>query len=157
MKSIKSKICIQASPADVWNVLVDFKRYPQWNPFILSLTGTVAENQKIEARIKPVDGSAMTFKPTVLRFVEHRTICWEGHLFFKGLFDGRHSFELLENGDGTTTFIQSETFSGILVPLFSDTIENKTLKGFHLMNQKLKEQVERNSDNLHNQITTPRS
>lgn len=154
MKSIKSKICILASPADVWNVLVDFERYPRWNPFILSLTGTVTENEKIEARIKPAGGSAMTFKPTILRFVEHRTICWEGHLFFKGLFDGRHSFELFENGDGTTTFIQSETFSGILVPFFSDMIEDKTLKGFHLMNEKLKELVERNSGNLENQNRT---
>ncbi len=153
MKSIISEICIQASPADVWSVLVDFASYPQWNPFILSLTGTVAENEKIKARIKPVDGAAMIFKPIVLRFVEHHTICWEGHLLFKGLFDGRHSFELLENGDGTITFIQSENFSGILVPLFSDMIENKTLKGFHLMNLKLKELAEKKSGNGNNQTS----
>lgn len=143
MKSITSKISILASPAEVWNVLIGFDKYPEWNPFILSLTGSMTEGSKIEAKIKPVGGSAMTFTPKVLQVVEHRIICWEGHLLINGLFDGRHSFQLQENEDGTTTLIQSETFSGILVPLFSDMIENKTLNGFHLMNKRLKELVEK--------------
>jgi hypothetical protein len=40
---------------------------------------------------------------------------------------------------GKTTFIQSEKFKGILVPLFQKMLDNNTVAGFHTMNQKLKE------------------
>jgi hypothetical protein len=48
----------------------------------------------------------------------------------------------LYNGKGTTTFIQSEKFRGILVPFFKKMLDKNTTNGFDLMNQKLKEMVE---------------
>jgi hypothetical protein len=46
------------------------------------------------------------------------------------------------NGDGTTTFKQSENFKGILVPFFKKSLDNNTKKGFEEMNRKLKELAE---------------
>ena len=63
---------------------------------------------------------------------------WLGHLWFSGLFDGEHKFELIDNGNGTTTFIQSEKFKGILVPLFNKMLDKNTVNGFNDMNRKLK-------------------
>jgi hypothetical protein len=60
----------------------------------------------------------------------------------KGLFDGEHKFELIDNKNGTTTFIQSEKFNGILVPLFNKMLNNNTTKGFKMMNEKLKQLAE---------------
>lgn len=65
-----------------------------------------------------------------------------GHLFIKGLFDGEHSFELIDNLDGTTTFIQSEKFEGILIPLFKKMLDVNTKEGFESMNKALKARVE---------------
>lgn len=53
-----------------------------------------------------------------------------------------YKFELINNNNGTTTFIQSENFKGILVPLFKKTLNTNTTNGFKLMNQKLKELAE---------------
>ena len=36
---IETKIRINASPKQVWDVLIDFERYPEWNPFIKSIKG----------------------------------------------------------------------------------------------------------------------
>ena len=83
----------------------------------------------------------MTFKPRVLAFEANKEFRWRGHLLFTGLFDGEHKFELIDNGNGTTTFKQSEKFKGIFVALLN--IEN-TKKGFEAMNEKLKEMAERN-------------
>ena len=66
----------------------------------------------------------------------------QGKLLFKGLFDGAHKFEIVDNKNGTTTFIQSETFTGILVPIFAKQLDNNTRKGFEEMNKKLKEMAE---------------
>ncbi len=38
---IKTEILISASPEKVWAILNDFGNYPNWNPFITSLTGDV--------------------------------------------------------------------------------------------------------------------
>jgi hypothetical protein len=141
-KHIRTEIVIHATPAEVWNVLTDFNRYPEWNPFITSLKGVSTKGEKLVARMEPPNGSAMTFKPTVLIANRNKELRWLGHLLFPGLFDGEHIFELYENTDGTTTFVQREEFTGILVPLFSKMLDTKTLAGFELMNKQLKQRVE---------------
>lgn len=138
-KEIKTEIVIQAAPEKIWKILTDFESYPQWNPFIVSVTGDVEKGNKIVVSIKPSDGKGMIFKPIILTKIDSKELSWQGRLLFKGLFDGKHKFELIDNGNGTTTFIQSEKFSGIFVWLFNP--EN-TKNGFNKMNQKLKELAE---------------
>ena len=94
--------------------------------------------------MEPPNGSAMTFKPTVLVADVNKEFRWLGHLMFPGIFDGEHIFELYENTDGTTTFVQREEFKGILVPLFSKMLDTKTVAGFEAMNKRLKQRVEEN-------------
>ncbi len=139
-KEIKTEIVIQATPEKIWKILTDFESYPQWNPFITSITGNVEKGNKIVVSIKPPKGSGMTFKPTILTKTDNKELSWKGKLLFNGLFDGVHKFELIDNGNGTTTFVQSEKFSGIFVWLFNP---QKTKNGFNEMNQKLKELAER--------------
>jgi len=139
LKEIKTQIVINASPSEVWSVLTDFKRYPDWNPFILHIEGDVKEGSRIKIRIQPSGSKAMTFKPRVLKMEPNQELRWFGSLICKGLFDGEHCFELIDNHNGTTTFIHSERFSGIFLGLFHT---NNTKIGFELMNNKLKELVE---------------
>ena len=141
-KEIKTQVIINASPDRVWAILTDFDNYKSWNPFIKSITGKVEVGNKITAQLHPPDASPMTFKPTVLVFEKNKEFSWLGHLLFKGLFDGKHKFELIDNNNGTTTFIQSEKFNGILVPLFNKMLDNNTTNGFNMMNQKIKQLVE---------------
>jgi hypothetical protein len=142
-KEIKTQIRIEASPKKVWEILTDFNKYPDWNPFIKSIKGVVAVGNKIVARIEPPEAKGMTFKPKVLAFNKNKEFRWIGHLIIKGLFDGEHKFELIDNEDGSTTFIQSEKFEGILVPLFKKMLDKNTVNGFNRMNEKLKELAEK--------------
>lgn len=134
---IKTEIIINAKPSVVWEVFTDFQSYPQWNPFVKSLTGEVKEGNQIKIELP-----GMNFKPVVLTLEENKELTWLGHLWFKGLFDGEHSFQLTDNGDGTTKFEQSEIFSGILLPLFKKNLLTTTKDGFEAMNKELKARVE---------------
>ncbi|SUJ29940.1 Uncharacterised protein [Sphingobacterium spiritivorum] len=87
----------------------------------------------------------MIFKPKVLVYEKNKKLSWTGRLLLPGIFDGEHTFELIDNGDGTTTFVQSEIFKGLLVPLFQKTLDNNTRRGFEQMNLKLKEMCENES------------
>ena len=137
-KEIKTEIKINASPERVWSSLTNFENYPTWNPFIKSIKGTVKVGQKITARLQPPGAKGMTFSPRILTYETNKELKWLGHLWFSGLFDGEHKFELIDNGNGTTTFIQSEKFKGILVPLFNKMLDKNTVNGFNDMNRKLK-------------------
>lgn len=141
-KEISTEIRIHATPDRVWAILTNFENYPNWNPFIKSITGEVAVGKKIIARLEPPKASGMTFHPKVLVFDKEREFRWIGHLLIPGLFDGEHRFELVDNDDNTTTFRQSEKFKGILVPFFKNMLENNTKSGFTLMNEKLKKLAE---------------
>jgi len=137
-KQIKTSITINASKERVWEVLTDFENYPQWNSFIKSVSGNVQVGNQIVIKLQ-----GMTFKPIVLTFKENTELKWLGHLWFKGLFDGEHTFKLTDNGNGTTKFEQSEDFSGILVKLFSKSLDKDTKKGFEQMNKELKLRAEK--------------
>lgn len=138
VKEIKTEILMDATPDKVWAILTKFENYPNWNPFIKSINGDVKVGNKITVRIKPPEGKGMTFNPKILAFETNKELSWLGHLLFKGLFDGEHKFELIDNRNGTTTFRQSERFKGIFVPLFNKGLVNNTKRGFEKMNKKLK-------------------
>lgn len=139
-KEIKTEIVIQAIPQKIWEILTDFENYSNWNPFITSISGNIQTGSRITVNINPPNGRSMTFKPKVLTLIENKELSWIGSVFLKGLFDGQHKFELIDNGNETTTFIQSEKFKGIFVWLFNP---EKTKNGFNTMNQKLKEIAEK--------------
>ncbi len=141
-KEIKTEILISASPEKIWSILTNFDNYPSWNPFIKSIKGEVKVGNKITACIEPPEASGMTFKPKILTLETNKELSWLGHLLFAGLFDGEHKFELIDNGNETTTFIQSEKFNGLLVPLFKKQLDTNTKNRFAAMNMKLKELAE---------------
>ena len=142
MKEIRTEITIKAPREKVWKTFTNAESYAQWNPFIKSLTGNLKVAEQITVLLQPPGGNVMTFRPKVLVFEENKEFRWLGKLFFKGLFDGEHYFQFKDNQDGSTTFVHGEKFTGILVPLFAGILV-KTEKGFQLMNEALKEQVEK--------------
>jgi hypothetical protein len=142
-KELTTEIQINASPEKVWSVLTDFKNYPLWNPFITSIKGEVIERNKIRVRIVPLGKKGMTIKPEVKAIVPNKRFSWQGRLLVTGVFDGVHSFDLIENLNGSTSFVHSEKFNGLLVPFMKKFIDEQVKMGFESMNQKLKETVEK--------------
>jgi len=91
---------------------------------------------KLRVTITP-PGRSMTFKPTLLAVEQDRLLRWRGRLGVPGLLDGQHEFHLKPLADGGTRFLQTETFTGVLVPLFSQTLDDTAI-GFAQMNRALR-------------------
>jgi hypothetical protein len=142
---LRHEIEIDAPPAVVWSVLTDTANYPDWNPFVRRLEGTLAEGERLEVEIAPPGGKAMTFRPTVLAARPGRELRWLGRLLLPGLFDGEHAFTLEPLPDGRTRFVQSERFRGILVRPLRRTLA-KTRLGFERMDEALKAEAEARAD-----------
>jgi hypothetical protein len=139
-KSIETAITIAAPKARVWAVLMDFARYPEWNPFIRSLEGTARVGETLDVFIQPPGQKVSRFRPRVVEVEPERNFAWRGALPIPGLFAGEHRFALDEVAGGTL-FRQSEGFSGLLVP-FVGSILKATEAGFQSMNAALKVRAE---------------
>ncbi|MFT4601550.1 MAG: hypothetical protein ACI857_001731 [Arenicella sp.] len=142
MKAIETSIILKANTAKVWQELMNFDSYPEWNPFITKLSGEAIESKQIEAHIKLGSKKVQKFKPEVLTVSINKEFRWKGKLFFKGLFDGEHYFILEELEDNTCKFVHGERFSGLFSKLILSMIIDDTKAGFEKMNQALKELVE---------------
>lgn len=141
MKKIEAKTTINASVEDVWEVLMDFRNHPFWNPFIKSISGVPEVGSRIEVVFGGVGDKGMSFNPLVLVNIKHREFRWKGKLLVKGVFDGEHYFLVKETADKKCIFIQGEHFSGILVPFLGGLLKD-TYDSFKLMNDALKMKVE---------------
>jgi hypothetical protein len=141
-KELKSQIKIQASPGRVWEILSDFKSYSEWNPFITYVLGEARVGTRLNMRIRPAGSRTWEFRPKVLVSDSPRELRWLGSLWIRGLFDGEHVFNIHSLSENCVWFVQSEQFSGILVPLIPRHFWDQSLEGFRLMNEALKTRTE---------------
>jgi hypothetical protein len=139
---LTSSVEINAPPQRIWQILNDFNSYPEWNPFIVEIAGTPIKGAKIIVSIWPPEGKRMRFRPKILTAEPNNELRWLGRVWFPGVFDGEHAFELEALDGSRTRFTQSESFKGILVGRFKKTLD-RTQRGFELMNEALKQRAER--------------
>lgn len=142
MKSINTEITINATTETVWNILMDFENYKNWNPFVTRIEGNPVVGQKISTTISPEGKKAMDFTPTILVNNSNQEFRWVGNLFINGIFDGEHIFKLEAIDENTTRFIHVENFSGILASTLFRILEESTVKGFQDMNEAIKAKAE---------------
>ena len=67
MKELHAEIEIQATAERVWQLLTDFERFPQWNPFIRQVKGQAKVGAKLEAHIQNAPQSTETSQNNGLR------------------------------------------------------------------------------------------
>lgn len=142
MKEIYSEIEINASSKVVWDILMDFDNFPNWNPFIKEISGNPQVGSKLQVLIQPPDSRGMTFKPKILDNEAEKKLRWIGTLGIPKIFDGEHSWIINEINENKVLFVQKERFTGILMPLLGGMLKN-TEKGFKMMNKALKKEAEK--------------
>jgi hypothetical protein len=81
--------------------------------------------------------------PKVLEFKVEREIRWLGNLVFSGLLDGEHLFMLEPLGKTKVRFVQSEQYSGVLLPILWIWLRDQGCGAFEEMNRALKLAAER--------------
>jgi hypothetical protein len=141
MRKIETVIHIHRPLKQVWEALTDFSSYPEWNPFITSISGEPYPGNRITVSASLPGKREMQFRPVILKSEPLSELRWKGKLFFKGLFDGEHYFILKQLPNGSTALYHGEIFSGLLPPVMKSVLR-KTEAGFKKMNVALKERCE---------------
>jgi hypothetical protein len=114
---------ISAPPDQVWARLADAASYPQWNPTVVKIDGTIALGQTIKL-VSTLDPKR-TFKLKVAELDAPRRMVWSSGMPL-GLFTGRRTFTLTPRADGGTDFAMEEVFSGPMAPMITRAIPDMT-------------------------------
>jgi hypothetical protein len=142
MKEISTEITIQATKADVWNVLTDFRSYPRWNPFIQEIKGDLKVGSKLELKIVTPKKRIRKYTPVVTLVSPNSELRWHGKAFMPGLLDGERIFRLSNEGETLVRFEHKEIFGGIGALIGSKFLVKDIFESENNMNQALKLEVE---------------
>lgn len=145
MREIRTEIEIRRPRQEVWDILADFDRYPEWNPF-LRVEGDARARAKVRLTTRPPGRPRNTQTAEVLTAWEPRHLRIQGVLIQPWLFSGTHIFELKEQA-GRTLFTNREEFEGVLAPVVLFLLGRNLPRGFHAMNHALKRRVESQAAN----------
>ena len=148
MLELRTETEIDAPVERVWQVLMEFDSFPEWNPFLRRLRGKPEVGSRLEVTIGASGTRPMRFRPRVMAVVPNREFRWLGHLGIPGLFDGEHIFELTPLGSLSTRFVQRERFRGIFLPFLARRLEKDVRRGFDEMNRALRERATRPLESL---------
>jgi len=137
--SIRTAVEIDATKEKVYNILANFKNYPNWNPYHANISGKFEEGSELKIDVIRPDGKKVEIPPHMMRIVKNKEITWGGGI--KGVFYGVHSF-ILESGEsGKTLLKHNEDFSGFAIN-FADLPPDVIAEGYHQMNIALKRKAE---------------
>ena len=145
MKEVRSEIEINSYPESVWNILIDFAAYDQWNPFINKIVGLPTKGSKIDIYIETPSGKNRKYSPRVTRVEEGRELRWFGKSSLPGFLNAEHIFTIEELQPERVRFIQREVFDGLLTRVFGKGVDADIRQGFQDMNDALKKRAERSS------------
>jgi hypothetical protein len=112
------------APADkIWQILTDAPGYPQWDPTVIRIEGTIALGNKITAYTKLAPDRKFPVK--VAEFVPGQKMVWASGMPL-GLFKGARTFTLTPQADGSVEFSVREEFSGPMLAMIRGSLPNMT-------------------------------
>jgi hypothetical protein len=141
-RTIRSAIEIRAPIDVVWRVLTDFDAYPTWNPHLVKVLGKARIGGRITIHTRPPTGRTVVMRPVIINLTQPHELRWRATFVSRRLFSGEHGFQLEATAPDRVRFVQDETFSGVLVPVYSRLRLAATRRGFEKMNEALRERAE---------------
>ena len=123
MKEFSATTTINASTDVIWAILTDAPNYPEWDPGVDRIEGTIGPGGKFTIYTKLSPGRA--FPVTVSDFASRQSMTWSSGMPL-GLFKGERTFTLAQQADGTIQFTVREVFSGLLLPLIGRSLPDLT-------------------------------
>lgn len=139
---IVTKVDIAATPARVWQALIDFPAYRRWNPVVRKISGPLVPGGVLSVLFRPRGSMPVWFRAMLTVVQPEVEFRWTGKMIATALFCGDHYFALRPLAPGRTELTQGEVFKGALAPVMYRLLADYNRSGFVQMNAALKEYVE---------------
>lgn len=143
MQTIKTEIEISASPSKVWGIITDINKWHEWSPTINYSQGYASTGSMLSITMAGKDEGTdgPKYNPEIIKLDEPNYFHWRAHMMSSFIFTNDKIIELKETSTGTKV-IHTETFKGILAPLFSGQMKKGVPPMLNSMNKALKKLAE---------------
>ena len=135
-KSVHSKISINATPNQVWEVITNTAQYNEWNSVMLLLEGSIKEGNLVKYRFMQEEGKQYDIPIRVKKIIPSSLLNQGGGTFGIITFDHTYS---LEEKEGKTELIIHEDYQGVFVPFWNPA---PVEKAYDRLNKDIKNRVE---------------
>ncbi len=144
MQEIQTEIEISAPPSKVWKIITDINNWQEWSPTINASHGvaSVGSELNITMMSKEEGKDGPNYSPTIIKLTEPDYFHWRAHMLAGFLFTNDKIFKLEETSSGTR-LTHTETFKGLLTPLFRGQMEKGVSPMLNAMNKALKDLAEK--------------
>jgi hypothetical protein len=141
---VRHEIVINASIEKVWQTVINFEKYKDWNSQLSYLGGKVALHEKLHLKLAVDGATPYEFKPTVSYYKENEIFAWIAITGIPRVFDGEHFFELKDMGNGNVLLVNREEYRGVTSLIMKQLPMMKLApKGFEKMDEELKNYIEK--------------
>jgi len=137
-RTIDSETPIAASATRVWDELVDFARYGEWNPFLVAVAGSPVAGERLLVTFSGADGRTFRFRPRLIVVEAPSRLEWRATTGVRGVFDVQHTLAVTALDRTHCRLVNRERFSGVAVAAVWKFIAAEHAAGLQAMNEALR-------------------
>ena len=144
MQEIKTEIEISAPPSKVWDIITDINKWQEWSPIINASHGSSSVGSKLSITMmgKEEGKDGPKYNPIITELDQPNYLRWRAHMLAGFIFTNYKIFELEETNSGTR-LTHTESFKGLLAPIFCGQMEKGVPPMLNSMNKALKDLAEK--------------
>jgi hypothetical protein len=144
LQEIKTEIEISAPPSKVWSIISDINNWKEWSPIINDSQGTATVGSELIITMigKEEGKDGPKYNPIITELDEPNYLRWRAHMLAGFIFTNYKIFELEETSSGTR-LTHTESFAGLLAPIFCGQMEKGVPPMLNSMNNALKDLAEK--------------
>lgn len=142
MREIKTEIQISSKPDRVWSILMDLPGWAEWNPIVNKIEGDLKVGSTLDITMCNDKGKdSQKYKGTITALDENKRFSFVAKMIASFLFSVDRIIELKDSDEGTF-FTQKEVYTGLMVSLFWNKLNDMATKMLNSMNEALKKKSE---------------
>lgn len=137
-KSVQHEVTINASPEQVWKVLIATDKYIEWNPVMQLLEGEIKEGNTVKYQFTQDVNNVSQIQSNVVKVIPNELLNQKGGLPLLLTFNHRY---IIESSGKNTKLTIHEAYHGIGVNFWNPEPVEQAYKRLNLA---LKDRVENN-------------
>lgn len=143
MKKIYTELDISAPQSQIWERLMDFETWPEWNPIVFKFDGQAKVGTSLNITMTNSNGKAgRAYQAQITNLNAPLLFSFKAKMMANFLFSVERNITLSADKD-STKLVQEEIYTGLMVPLFWKKLNHDATLMLNAMNNGLKSAVEK--------------
>jgi hypothetical protein len=143
--AVSAEVEIDAPPERVWSILTDFDRYPEWNPFTVSVETALRVGEPVVMDVHLPGKRPSIRTEWVNRVEDGRCIAWGMHMVGPAWLTANRLQWVDALDEGRSRYRTADQMSGWLVPVVMTLYGDSMRRGFESVARALKDRAEKSS------------